>query len=287
MTATVYFNGQFMSANDARASVFDGGWLHGAGLFETMRAQNGRVFRLEAHIERLRNSAKTILQPLERESLPSAAICEELLTRNMLDAARVRLTVTAGSMLEGGEGGLSPTVCLTAAPLSEYPAELDETGVQVAVCEYKVSPNDPIAPHKTTSYLPRLLGLREARRARCVEALWFTTRHTLAEGCISNVFVVRGGTLATPPLDTPVLPGITRGIVLDLARKEGIESEETDLGIHDVLNADEVFITNSIMQVLPVVRVEKSEISGSRVGEMTGRISKAYRALVKSECDKQ
>jgi len=129
--------------------------------------------------------------------------------------------------------------------------------------------------------------LREAQRARCIEALWFTTKNTLAEGCISNVFIVRGGILRTPPLDTPVLPGITRGVVLELAQRNEIEAKEEPLGVHDLLDADEVFITNSIMRIMPVVRVEKSEIGGARVGEMTRRISAAYRELVKTECGEQ
>ena len=282
----VYLNGEFLSAGDAKVSVFDGAWLHGAGLFETMRAENGRVFRLQAHLERLRRSAERLLQPLERKSLPSVEACEELLRRNGLDSARLRLTVSAGSMLERLDSANDRplTVCMTAQALIGHPAQAYESGIQVAICPFLISPTDPIVQHKTTSYLPRLLGLREAQRARCIEALWFTTRHHLAEGSISNVFLASKGILQTPPLDTPVLPGITRAVVLELARRLKIETRECELTIHDLLDADEVFLTNAIMQLMPVVRVEKSEIAGARVGDIARTLMRAYRDLVKEEC---
>lgn len=285
MTPSVYLDGRFVSESEARIGIFDGAFLHGAGLFETLRAQNGCVFRLESHLDRLRRSAARILAPIEREELPSPEIFRELLERNDRSDARIRLTVSAGVVKEGdGDARQRPTVCLTASPLTHHPLEFYERGVQVAVCDYRVSTSDPAAGHKTTSYLPRLLGLRFAQEKRCLEALWFNTRNQLAEGSISNVFTVRGGILRTPPLDTPVLPGITRGIVFDLARREGIPAEESALGIDDLLDADEVFLTNAIMQVMPVIRVEKHDIADAKVGAMTRRIGQAYRELVREEC---
>jgi branched-subunit amino acid aminotransferase/4-amino-4-deoxychorismate lyase len=285
MTPFVYHNGAVVPAAEAAVGVYDGGWLHGAGLFETMRAEQRRVFRVESHIERMRRSAAEILRPIERAELPSRVDFLELLDRNELDDARVRLTVSAGSMLDGeGQGNARLTVCATAAPLSPLPAELYRKGVQVAICNHRLSNSDPVAGHKTTSYLPRLLGLREARRGRCVEAIWFTTQNLLAEGCISNVFLVRGGMLLTPALDTPVLPGIARGVVLELAQREAIEVREGALTINDLLDADEVFLTNAIMEVLPVVRVEQKDIGMGEPGAVARRLIEGYRGLVRKEC---
>ena len=285
MTATVYFNGAFVPAEDARVSVYDGGWLHGAGLFETMRAEGGRVFRLESHVERLRRSAGALLTPMERSDLPHEEAFRELLDRNMLKDARVRLTVSAGSMREAEEGDVGRlTVCATASPLSGYAAKLYDRGVQAAVCDFRQSPSDPLAGHKTTSYLPRLLGMRLAQQKRCMEAIWFTTRNQLAEGSISNVFVVRDGVLKTPPLDTPVLPGIARGLVLEFASKFGIECEQCPLWIEDLLDADEVLLTNAIMQVMPVIRVERHDIGDGRVGPIAKRLHEEYRRRVCEEC---
>lgn len=293
MTPIVYLNGRFVPEPDAHVSVYDGAFLHGAGLFETMRAENARVFRLEAHLERLIRSAARLLVPIQREALPGAETFRELLDRNQLQAARIRLTVSAGSMREGtrdqggsGHTAAAPTltVCATAAPAAGYAQSHYESGVSVAVCGFRLSPTDPLAGHKTTSYLPRLLGLREAMQARCMEAIWFTTNHQLAEGSISNVFIVRNRVVKTPPLDTPVLPGIARGVVLEIAPRCGFSVEETPLTIDDLLDADEVFLTNSIMQVMPVVRVEKHDITGSRVGDVTRRLLDEYRELVRKEC---
>jgi branched-chain amino acid aminotransferase len=284
---SVYFDGSFVEVADARVGVFDGGWLHGAGLFETMRAQRGRVFRLNDHVDRLRRSAAELLRPIEPDSLPDEAVFAELLERNLLRDARVRMTVTAGSMhAPDNAGGAQLTVCVTASALDAYPAELYERGVQVAACDYRASPTDPISRHKTTAYLPRLLGLRQARLKRCMEALWFTTENLLAEGCISNVFIVKSGALATPPLDGPILPGITRGVILELARSARVETRESSLTVDDLLDADEVFLTNSIMQVLPVIRVEKHDIGPGTVGPVTKQLLQEYRSRVEVECER-
>jgi branched-subunit amino acid aminotransferase/4-amino-4-deoxychorismate lyase len=265
--------------------VYDGGWLHGAGLFETMRAEGGRVFRLESHLERLRLSANAIITPMERSDLPDATVFQELLARNDLNEGRVRMTVSAGSMREAEEGDVRRlTVSATATALSGYPAELYDRGVQATVCDFRQSTSDPLAGHKSTAYLPRLLGLRQAQQKRCLEAIWFTTRNELAEGSMSNVFVVRGGVLKTPPLDTPVLPGIARGLVLQIASDCGIECEQCPLSIDDLLDADEVLLTNAIMQVMPVVRVERHDIGQGRVGPIGKRLYQEYRNRVQQEC---
>jgi branched-chain amino acid aminotransferase len=285
VTATVYLNGAFVSGPNAHVSVYDGGWLHGAGLFETMRAEGGRVFRLESHLERLRRSADVLLAPMEHSDLPKETVFRELLERNGLKEARVRLTVSAGSMREAeGDDVRRLTVCATVFPLSGYPKELYERGVSVVVCDFRQSTSDPLAGHKCTAYLPRLLGLRQAQQKRCTEAIWFTTGNKLAEGSISNVFVVRGGKLKTPPLDTPVLPGIARGLVLQIAADCGITCEQCPLSIDDLLDADEVLLTNAIMQVMPVVHVERHDIGGGRVGAIGNRLYQEYRKRVRQEC---
>jgi len=285
VTPIIYINGSFLPEAEAMINVDDGGWLHGAGLFETMRAENGRVFRFEQHIDRLRRSSEVILRPLDRSALPNVRVVTELLRRNDLSSVRLRLTVSAGSMRGVTDGSPAPlTVSLTASPLVPYASAMYEQGVQVVICPNRVSPSDPIAGHKTTSYLPRLIGLRTAQQVGCLEALWFTTNHHLAEGCISNVFVVTQGVLRTPPVDTPVLPGITRGVVLELSKILNIETREEPLTINDLLDAEEVFLTNAIMHVMPVIRVEKHDISEGRVGETTRNLLGAFRELVNEEC---
>jgi branched-chain amino acid aminotransferase len=285
MAETVYLNGSFVSRDAATISVYDGGWLHGAGLFETMRAHRGTIFRLDAHLERLMESAAKVLFPIERPDLPLTRDFQELLRANELSDARVRLTVTAGTMLEAVQRDRPTlTVCATATARSAYPPELYERGVSVVIAPFCQARHDPLAGHKTTNYLPRLLALRAAHPHRAIEALWFTPEHWLAEGSISNVFVVKDGVVKTPPRDTPVLPGITRAVVLEVGRAAGMDLRETPLTINDLLDADEVFITNSGMEVMPVVRVEQRDIGAGRPGLRSRELLRLYRARVEQEC---
>lgn len=286
MSDVVFLNGQFVESSDASVSVYDGGFLHGAGLFETMSARNGRIFRLDSHLNRLRRSAEELLVPLDDGALPSAKMFQELLDRNSKPMARVRLTVTAGSMQTPKQESTppTPTVCVTVGDHALYGAEFYERGVKVVISQFKTSPSDPTAGHKTTGYLPRLLALREAQKVRCLEALWFTTQHNLAEGAISNVFILKKNVLKTPPLDTPVLPGIARGIVLEVATTLGLSCEECSLNIDELLDADEVFLTNAIMHVMPVVGVEKNTIGDGGVGPTAKRLLREYQRLIQKEC---
>lgn len=286
MTRTVYLNGRFVSEPEAMVSISDGGWLHGAGLFETMRAQSGRVFRLESHMRRLLGSAAKLLRPIDQTQLPTPVDFKVLMDHNELAEARLRMTVTAGAVRTGPEEEPEPelNICVTASELTAYPDEMYRQGIGVIVCGFRQSPTDPLAGHKTTSYLARLLALREAQSARRIEALWFTTNNELAEGSVSNVFIVSGGRLRTPSLDTPVLPGIARGAVIEAAGDAGIEVDEGALTIDSLLDADEVFLTNTIMQVMPVIAVERHTIGDGKVGAMTRSLSEAFCDLVRKEC---
>ncbi len=290
MTPIIYYNGEFIPENQALLPVHDGGWLHGAGLFETMRAENSRIFRVESHVERLLQSAEKLLRPVSRSELPSRVDFLDLLERNELKVARVRMTVSIGSVHSPTPTADQPpplTVCVTTAPLSPPNQSLYENGVQVCISSYKVSPQDPLAGHKTTAYLGRLLGLRQAQQCKCFEALWFNTNNMLAEGCITNVFIIKDGQLKTPPLDTPVLGGIARNVVLDIAKNLDLNPIQTALNINDLLDADELFLTNAIIQVLPVIRVEQHDIAEGRVGKITGKFLKAFRAQTKKECTQE
>ena len=288
MDEVIYLNGELLPAADARISIYDGAFLHGAGLFETMRSDYGHVFRLDHHLDRLLASAEKLALPIEKPDLPLTRDFDELLKRRGLETARVRLTVTVGSMHPAAAEEERPplTVCVTAVDLPPYPAELFAKGMSVMITTFTQSTADPLAGHKTVNYLPRLLALRHAQRFKCGEALWFTPQNHLAEGCISNVFVVKDGALATPPLNTPVLPGVSRAVVLEIAREQSIPAEEKTLNINDVLDADEILLTNSSMQVMPVCRVEKQIIGTGQAGPVTGELRRHFHAKVKAECEK-
>jgi len=281
MTARVYLNGKLIEIHKAAVPVSNPGLLHGVGLFETMRAYDGRPFRLQQHIERMKASAKKLNMPVlgSIEQVPDAV--QQVLEANRLKNARIRFTVTPPGQVEPAD---EPTLLVAAQETAGYPQELYERGMTVYVCtDYRQSGHDPLVGHKTTSYFSRLLALRDAQDRGCGEALWFTPENCLAEGCISNVLLVKDGRLRTPPLDTPILPGITRAIVLELAKAAGIAVDESPCTITDVLEADELFLTNAIMEVMPVTRVERKTIGTGKPGAVTCKLAAAYRELIERE----
>lgn len=277
MTEKIYLNGQLTSIKEARVPVSNPSFLHGVGLFETLRTYDGKPFRLAEHIDRMRQSAKRLHMPLGDALDKVPAAVEQVIEANGSTGARVRFTVTPpGATNEPDE----VTLLVRAEATQGYPAELYERGMTVAVLnEYRQSPQDPLAGHKTTSYFPRLLALRDAQEKQCGEALWFTPGNLLAEACMSNVFIVRDGVLNTPPLDTPVLPGVTRATVIELAEDEDIDVAETACTIDDVLSADEIFLTNAVMEVMPVTHVERHAVGNEKMGPVTRQLADAYKLL--------
>jgi D-amino acid aminotransferase len=277
----VYLNGALVPEHEARVGVLDAGLQHGVGLFETMRTYLGRFFRLGEHLQRLIGSAAALGLPTPGTADELEAAVRRTVADNGLSDARVRLTATRGRLSEAGDG--TPTVIVTAVPLSAYPAELYQRGMSVAVADIRQNETDPTCRHKTLLYFPRLLALEAARKKGCGEALFFNTQKHLAEGAISNVFLVCGGELLTPSLETGILPGITRRAVLECAGAEGIRTIEKTLTIHDLLGASEVFLTNSIMEIMPVSQVERHRVGDGRPGQRTRRLSDRLRALIEQQ----
>ncbi len=288
MASVVYLNGEFVDEDQARVGVYDSGLLHGAGLFETMRAYGGVIFRLADHLARMQASAEA-LSMFELDDQTQRGMVEDLgqlLRRNGLDDARVRLTVTTGDMRQRRQEDqpVQLTVFATAVPMTPYPPELYEKGMTVLISVHKQSRLDPTCGFKTLAYLSRLLSLREAQARGCGEALWFTHENLLAEGAISNVFIVDHGVLKTPPIDTPILPGVTRKVIIELATANQISVQETPLTINDLLDANEVFLTNTGMEVMPVCRVERRPIHDEKPGPVTRRLAELFREVVAKEC---
>ncbi|MSQ90465.1 MAG: hypothetical protein EXS01_03610 [Phycisphaerales bacterium] len=295
---TVWIDGRFVPIAEAKVSLFDAGIQHGVGLFETMCARHGRVFRVMEHLDRLQASAKHLglVDMLRIEPLAEAIALT--VAQNHMESARVRLTVTAGDLktlkslgVPGDSPRGDPTIAIVVQPPTSYPTELFDRGVRARVADGRVNQLDPFAGHKTLWYWPRLAELQRAAAHGCSESIFFTANGRVASGAVSNVFVVHGGKLRTPwaqfegdaRKDAPVLPGVTRGAVLECASKAGIVCESVDLTIDDLLGADEVFLTNSSFGVLPVVGIEQREIGGHAPGPITKRLRADYLALVESE----
>lgn len=293
----IWLNGRVLEEAEARVSALDAGLQHGVGLFETMQARNGRVFRLADHLERLAGSAAELglADPLRVEPLAEAV--GEMMTRWGQPQARLRLTVTAGTVnmlrqaREGAGVRVEPTVLLVITPPTPFPEEMFERGVSVLVADDRLSPLDRFGGHKTLWYWPRMAALRDAAQAGAAEAVWFDVSNRLCCGCTSNVFLVKGDRLLTPiargeeprgGLRSPVLPGVARRTLLGLAAECGLRPERASLSIDEVLGADEMFLTNVSWGVLPVVRLERGTIGSGEVGPATGRLRAAWQRAVET-----
>jgi branched-chain amino acid aminotransferase len=283
MAEKVFLNNKLIDIAKACISVTDSGFLYGAGLFETMRSYDGVVFALKDHLDRLFFSARalSINRTYDRKYITDAIY--KVLRANKLTDARLRLTLTNGPMSQSDEQRKS-TLLITATKLQPYPAEYYKKGVLVMLCPFRQNPNEPTCGHKTTSYFSRMIALNSAHQKRGAEALWFTMDNRLAEGCISNVFLVKDSALYTAPIETPVLAGVARKTVCQIALKNSIKLVEKELYIDDVLAADEIFLTNVIMQIMPVTAVEKHTVGDGKVGTMTKGLQKSFDEFIKKEC---
>lgn len=286
--ADVWLNGTFVDDADAGVSVRDAGFLHGAGVFTTLRAAGGGLVRVEQHLDRLRKSCEALFVPLLPKDQVLAEAGVELLRRLNLSDARLRLTVTRGT---SSVSHAEPTVLWSAAPFEPYPAPFYARGMTVTVQnKNKLNPYDVQAGHKTLDYFSRFAALRDAAQKSAAESLWFNVHNYLQSGSVSNVFVVKDGVLTTPPTQdeladadvaaaTPyprsnVLPGITRAAVLEAATEAGVEVRRLALSIDDLLAADEAFLTNSLMGVMPIGRVEQHQFE-SVPGDVTKTLGDA------------
>jgi len=297
-----WINGNFVDEETASLPLRDAGLLYAAGVFTTMRAFHGRVYRLGEHLARLRQSCQALFIPLQYKDDALQEAITELLKRNELTEARLRLTVTRGATHNDPVHGIhmQANVFCSATQAEPYPEAFYSRGMTVTLIDdQKLNPYDLQAGHKTLNYFSRLAALRNANKLGAGEALWFNVHNYLQSGSITNVFVIKDGTILTPPTPqdlqdkaiaetipypkSSVLPGITRAAVIELATGAGIPVKIAALTVNDLLEADEVFLTNSMMQVMPVGRVERKAMGSDKPGEMTLRLS----ALLAEDIEKQ
>ena len=282
----VHLDGRIVPAREGRVSVYDQGLLYGYGLFETMRAYEGRVFRMSEHLERLAKSAQDLGLPVDGRVDDLARAVDETIAANGLADARIRLTVTGGESISGpalpapGE----PTVLVTASavPPPEDRSRDFERGWRAVVASRTRHSRSVTAAHKTTSYLQNLVARAEASDVGADEALILNERGCLTEGAMTNVFVVKGGVLLTPATAFGLLPGITRNAVVDLAEaRTAVAHGLVPLGLAE--QADEIFVTNSVIEIMPVTELAGRMIGDGSPGEVTRALAQDYRRLVAEE----
>ncbi len=279
----VLVNGEIVPAHAACVSVFDSSFLQGIGLFETLRAYGGQVFRLERHVDRLVQSAQSLGWTAVPDGDVLAAGVVRLLSAAQLGDARVRLTVTTGSLQAQGDHTPELTVVASVDATRPYPPEYYRNGVTVVMSQCCRSPEDPTAGHKTTSYFDRLASLRAAHTTGAFEVLWRTATGDVAQAALGNLFVVRNEQLLTPPVAARVVPGITRATVMELAVERGIPVREAMLSVEDVVGADEVFLTNTMVELMPVVRIGRERIGNEKPGDVTRDLAGAFGDLLDRE----
>lgn len=285
--AVVYLNGRYVQAERAKVSAFDRGFSYGDGLFETIRAYAGWVFGLERHLARLKKGADQIGISFEGDVGEWRQVMGELLRRNRLQApdASLRLTVTRGPDVLGSllppDAPPPPTLLLVAKPLDAGIAERQQVGIG-AVTVHWGSPFNPLQI-KSLDYLYNMLAMAQAHREGAQEALFVDRDGTIVEGATSNVFSVSKGMLTTPPESSGLLPGITREVVIELAKKEGLILREAPLPLQDLLASEEAFLTGSLKEIMPLVTVDGRTIGTGNPGPVTQHLQKCYRAAVEEE----
>lgn len=279
----IWINGERQSDDAAHISARDRGVTLADGLFETMRAHGGVVFRLDRHLGRLRHGLAVLGMPEPSDLEPS--VLDALRAFGTGDAG-LRVTVTRGP----GPPGLAPpadarpTVIIMVNPLPVFPAETYAAGLTAHVASGCRNERAMTAGLKTTAYADAIVALLEARRAGADEALFLDTEAHLSEATASNLFAWIGGALVTPPVSCGALPGITRAAVLDLAEILGVPCAERILGLDDLARAEEAFLTSSLRGLAPLVRVDARPIGRGMPGALTRQLADAYVALVAREC---
>jgi branched-chain amino acid aminotransferase len=276
----VYMNGTLHEKEDARISVYDHGVLYGDGVFEGIRVYNGKIFRCEEHLERLFASARAIALEIPMSKGEIAEAMRYTLDANGLTDAYIRLLVTRGI----GDLGLDPYKCsepqviIITDSVSLYPQEYYEKGLElVTVATVRNHPNALNPRIKSMNYLNNILAKIECLQAGVAEAIMFNKDGYVAECTGDNIFVVKDGRRLTPPVHAGILEGITRSVVMELARETGIESLERDMTRFDLYVADECFLTGTAAEIIPVVRIDSRTIGDGAPGPVTLKLLEMFR----------
>ena len=281
----IYIDGKYLPEDQAKISVFDHGFLYGDGVFEGIRAYNGRVFRLKEHLDRLYDSAKTIdlHPPLSKDEL-AEVICE-LLRKNKLDNAYIRPVISRGV----GDLGLDPRKCpkpsviVIATRWGAMYGDLYDKGLRAITVSVRRNPAEALPPNvKSLNYLNNILAKIEANYKGGDEAIFFDTNGYVSEGSGDNLYVVKNGEIITPPTLNN-LRGITRMVLLELAGSLGITVHEQNMGYFDLYTADEMICTGTAAEVAPITWVDGRVIGTGKPGPVTRQLMAAFRTITETE----
>ncbi len=283
MSTRVYINGKLFDKADAKISVYDHGLLYGDGVFEGIRVYHGKVFKHQEHVDRLYESARSIALdiPMSRDDLMKAV--NETVKANNKANGYIRLIVTRGP----GSLGLDPRKCepqiiIIVDDISLYPIELYENGLEIiTAATIRNHPNAVNPRIKSLNYLNNILAKIEAIRAGCFEAIMLNHLGEVAECTGDNLFLLKKGALKTTPSDSGILEGVTRNVVIELAKAAGIPFVECGLTRHDVYTADECFLTGTAAEIIGVTKVDGRVIGAGKPGPVTKLLRERFQAVTK------
>lgn len=276
MSLPVYINGKLLPADEAMVSVFDRGFMRGDGLFETLRSYGGRIFRLDDHLARLDHGLDVLHYSVRSADLGLKTAVLDTLKASGVENARVRVQVTRGTgTTEFSTASNSvPTVLVTVHRIANAPVR----PLNVIVPSIRRDQMSPLSGIKTINYIPSLLAKTEADQAGADDAILLNYAGKVAEGCTSNVFLVRGDELLTPDLASGVLPGIIRATILEIAPSLGLKVTERAIDLSELESADEVFLTSSVREVAPVVRLNGRSV-GNGTSPVAEMLEREYRRI--------
>jgi len=285
MSETVFLNGEYVPAGDACIPVDDRGVLFGDGVFETLRAYRGRPFRLQRHLDRMAGACRTLRLELPYSKREIAEAVNALIRENGLSGnARVRITVTGGPSAGAKTLERGGTACtfILARPYEPPPEDAYREGISLVISDLRRNATSPLSTLKSSNLLDSLIARQDAADRGADDAVLLSPDGYLSEATTSNLFMVSGGSVLTPDATCGLLPGITREAVIELCTGLGIPCAQVIAGPEDLLSADEVFLTNSMVELLPVREVA-GQLVGACPGPVTERLSIAYRHLVARE----
>ncbi|GHT45571.1 branched chain amino acid aminotransferase [Endomicrobiia bacterium] len=280
----IYLDGKLVEKEEAKISVFDHGLLYGDGIFEGIRAYNGRVFRLKEHLDRLWDSAKAInlAIPIDKKEMEKAVI--KTFLANKFSEAYMRLVVTRGCGNLGLDPGncTMPSIIIIADSISLYSEELYNNGMEIVSVSIRRIRQDSLSPNtKSLNYLNNILAKIQATRSGVMEAIMLNSEGYVVECTGDNIFLVKNDVLYTPSPSDGALAGITRGAAIEIAKnKLKIPVKEERISTYDIYTADECFLTGTAAEIIPVVVADSRQIGDGKPGETTLKLIKEFRSLV-------
>ena len=287
MFNNTFINGKFVSGRNAKISIDDVGFLYGDGIFETLRGYKEKLFKLDEHIDRLLASLKQLRYSPHFDKTYIKSAVHELLFKNKLSQtdAYIKIIVTRSRYGERFHYDLQikPNLIIIAKKLDSYPDDYYKNGIKIATSDLKRSATgSDLYKFKLLNYFENIYVRNEAYRKQSLEGIFLTRDRLVLEGSMSNIFYVKNGTVFTPPLTQNILPGITRQVVINLCRENNIKVSERRIHYFDIIKADEIFLTNSVMEIIPVKEIDIYKVESKIPGPVTCKLFELYRKEIRN-----